>query len=137
MGLPGRRILLVDDDVDTAEILRDVLALRGHTVEIALDGEAALQTIRALRPELVLCDLGLPKLDGLEVAAEVRRDPSLDEVVLVAVTGHARLEDRRRALAGGFDDHVGKPLDARALDRALAATRARAADADPDARTAT
>ena len=121
----ARRILLVDDDLDAAELLRDLLAMRGHEVEVAADGEEALQSIRAARPHLVLCDLGLPKLDGLGVAAEVRRDPALDEVVMVAVTGYARVEDRRAALAVGFDDHVGKPLDRAALDRALAATRAR------------
>ncbi len=121
-----RRILLVDDDIDAAEILRDVLSLRGHLVEIAFDGEEALRSIRAQRPELVLCDLGLPKLDGMAVAAEVRRDPSLDAIVMVALTGYARLEDRHRALAGGFDDHVGKPLDNAALDRALLATRSTA-----------
>jgi CheY-like chemotaxis protein len=123
MATLNRRILLVDDDVDAAEILRDILSMRGHIVDIAFDGEQALRTIRAQRPELVLCDLGLPKLDGMAVAAEVRRDPSLNEIVLVALTGYARTEDRKRALASGFDDHVGKPLDAAALDRALTATR--------------
>src|SRR4051794_22000498 len=104
------RILVVDDDRDTAETLACLLRLFGHDVRIALDGYQAMEIARRVRPRYVLLDLGLPGLDGYQVASRLRQE--LPETIgLIAITGYGCEEDRRRALAAGFDHHFVKPLD--------------------------
>lgn len=110
-----RRVLIVEDNVDAAEMLATVLRLDGHEVRVAHDGVAGLAQARAHRPEVVLCDLGLPGMDGYEVARAVRAEPVLASVYLVALSGYARPEDRERAHAAGFDAHLAKPLAQPAL----------------------
>jgi signal transduction histidine kinase/CheY-like chemotaxis protein len=119
---PGRglRVLVVDDHRDAAESLADVVRMLGHEVEVAFDGESAIEAVRASPPDLVLCDIGLPGLSGYQVAEALRADRRLDGVRLVAVSGYARPEDRQRALDAGFADHLAKPADPDRVLRLLA-----------------
>jgi signal transduction histidine kinase/CheY-like chemotaxis protein len=117
---PARRILLIEDHRDAAGTLRDLLELWGYQVDIAAHGRAGLDAARAAWPDLILCDIGLPGMDGYAVARELRRDPSLAAIPLIAVTGYAQEEDRRRAARAGFDHHLAKPVDAEELHRLLA-----------------
>jgi PAS domain S-box-containing protein len=105
----GRRVLVVDDNVDAAETLRDLLEFSGHAAAVAHDGPAALALARAFAPDAVLCDIGLPGMDGYAVARALRADAALAGVLLVALTGYAQPEDQRRASEAGFDAHLAKP----------------------------
>jgi signal transduction histidine kinase/CheY-like chemotaxis protein len=109
--MEGRRILVVEDNPDAAATMRDFLELSGHEVELACSGADGLEAARLFHPEVVLCDIGLPGMDGFEVAAELRRDPATAGAQLIAVTGYGREEDRRRSKAAGFDLHLTKPVD--------------------------
>jgi two-component system CheB/CheR fusion protein len=104
-----RRILVVEDHVDNAESLRSVLDLEGHAVEVAHDGAQGIAKARAFRPDVVMCDIGLPGMTGYDVAQEMRKDPALRGAFLIALTGYALPEDQRRAMEAGFDAHVSKP----------------------------
>jgi CheY-like chemotaxis protein len=115
----GRRILVVEDNPDAGATLRDFLELSGHQVELASSGADGVEAARHFHPEIVLCDLGLPGMDGFEVAAELRRDPSTADAQLIAVTGYGREEDRRRSKAAGFDLHLTKPVDPAQLRQVL------------------
>ena len=119
-GPAGRRILVVDDSKDTAESLGMILELSGHEVILAYDGEQALALAGEHRPEVVLLDIGLPKVDGYEVARRLRLDPRNEGMLLVAVTGYAKEEDRYRGQAAGFHHHLVKPIDPGALQALLA-----------------
>jgi len=105
------RVLIVDDNVDAAEMLAEVLNELGHEIEVCHDGASALRIAERLRPELALVDIGLPILDGYELAAELRRAPWSSDLKLVAVTGYGQERDRARAREAGFDAHFVKPLD--------------------------
>jgi signal transduction histidine kinase len=107
----GRRILVVEDNPDAGATLRDFLELYGFEVELASNGRAGIEAARQFHPEVVLCDLGLPEIDGFEVAARLRRDPATASARLIAVTGYGREEDRRKSKAAGFDLHLTKPVD--------------------------
>ncbi len=115
----GRSVLVVDDNVDAAESLCDVVAFLGHSVEAVYDGRAALARVRERHPDVVLCDIGLPGMDGYEVARAIRADPTLAGIRLVAVSGYAQPEDRARATNAGFDAHVAKPADPSAIERLI------------------
>ncbi|HSO31972.1 MAG TPA: ATP-binding protein, partial [Labilithrix sp.] len=113
----ARRVLVVDDNLDAAELLAEVLRARGFVVEIAIDGPAALRLAESFRPEIALLDIGLPVMDGYEVARRLRsRD---DAIRLIAVTGYGQDSDRALALAAGFDTHMIKPVQLDALQAAL------------------
>ena len=116
---PHRKILVVEDNADAAATLRDFLELSGHEVELAASGRDGVQAARAFHPEVVLCDLGLPGMDGFQVAAELRRDPSTSSATLIAVTGYGGAEDRRRSKEAGFDLHLTKPVDPARLKAAI------------------
>jgi signal transduction histidine kinase/CheY-like chemotaxis protein len=118
-GGRGRRVLVVDDNVDAAESLCDVVAFLGHTVEAVHDGAAAVARVRERHPDVVLCDIGLPGMDGYEVARAIRAEPGLADVRLVAVSGYAQPEERARARKAGFDAHVAKPADPADIGRLL------------------
>jgi CheY-like chemotaxis protein len=118
---PARRVLVVDDSADTAESLALLLTVQGHEVRTAHDGPAALQAAEAFRPEVIFLDIGLPRMDGYEVARRLRGQMGLRDATLVAVTGYGQEEDRRRAEEAGFDAHLVKPADPGALERLLAA----------------
>jgi PAS domain S-box-containing protein len=105
----SHRVLVIDDNEDAATSLRDVLELSGHRVRVALDGPAGLAAAREFDPEVVICDIGLPRMDGYEVARKLRSDARLRRAWLVAMTGYAAPEDLERARAAGFDRHVAKP----------------------------
>jgi signal transduction histidine kinase/DNA-binding response OmpR family regulator len=111
----SHRILLVDDNVDGAASLAMLLRELGHEVEVAHDGAAALEAVGDFEPEVVLLDIGLPGMDGYEVARRLRRQPGLKDLPLVALTGYGQEEDRRRSREAGFDLHLVKPLDLDAL----------------------
>ncbi len=107
----GRHVLLVDDHADSRMLVRELLELEGHTVSEAEDGPSGLARARELRPEVVLLDIGLPGLDGYEVARALRSTEEGRDLVLIAVTGYGLDEDRRKALEAGFDEHLVKPVD--------------------------
>ena len=119
----GLHVLVVDDNVDAAESLAVLLEMTGHAVRLAYDGPSALQAVIAHRPDLVLLDIGLPGLDGFEVAQKIRRQASLSDIVLVALTGYGQDGDRQRALDVGFDYHLVKPADFGAIEQILATVR--------------
>jgi signal transduction histidine kinase/ActR/RegA family two-component response regulator len=116
----AQRILVVDDNADAVEGLRMLLELKGQVVATAPDGPAALREVERLRPEVVFLDLGLPGMDGFEVARRIRRMPRGETVYLVAVTGWGQEEDKARSREAGFDEHLTKPVDLARLDAALA-----------------
>lgn len=115
-----RRVLLIEDNLDAAETLAELLGLAGHEVETAHDGPAGFQKALSSRPDVVVCDIGLPGMNGYDVARAMRAEPSLAATVLVALTGYARPEDRQQALQAGFDHHLAKPLGLRELESLLA-----------------
>jgi signal transduction histidine kinase len=123
----SRRVLVIEDSPDAAESMRMLLALSGHQVEVAPTGVRGMERAREFRPEVVLCDLGLPGgMDGYAVARAMRQDPELSASLLIATTGYGQAEDQRRCREAGFDAHLTKPVDFSELQRLLAATPARA-----------
>jgi signal transduction histidine kinase/CheY-like chemotaxis protein len=114
-----RRVLLVEDNVDGARSLAEVLSLAGHDVHVAADGPSGLDAARQLLPDAVVLDLGLPGLDGYEVARRLRSDPSFSGTLLVALSGWAGREERARALEAGIDHHLVKPFPAGRLSELL------------------
>jgi two-component system CheB/CheR fusion protein len=119
---PGARlrVLVVEDNADCAQALAILLRLGAHQVLIAPDGPAALEAARGFRPDVVLLDIGLPRMDGYEVARRLRALEGLERVTLVAVTGYGQDKDRRRARKAGFDHHLVKPVEATVLRDLLA-----------------
>jgi len=117
-----KRILLADDNRDAAESLAIILRLEGHEVEVAYDGAVALESFALKRPDVVLLDIGMPKINGYEVAKEIRARPEGREVLLIAITGWAQDSDRARSRAAGFDHHLTKPVEPEALIELLAPT---------------
>jgi len=115
-----RRVLIIEDNVDAAESMRDVLALAEHEVAVAHDGPAGLAKARELHPEVVLGDLGLPGLDGFEVARALRSDEAFKGTFLVALSGYTQPEDVSRATRAGFDAHLAKPPNLQKLEELLA-----------------
>ena len=114
------KILVVDDNVDLVQMLAMVLESAGHDVRKALDGRSAIAVAASYRPDVVLLDLGMPVMDGLEVAREFRRNPEMANVRLVALTGWGQVQDRRKTEEAGFDYHLTKPTDAEQLEGLLA-----------------
>jgi PAS domain S-box-containing protein len=112
-----RRIVIVEDNADSSETLMVLLTELGHDVRTANNAETAVEVARRFHPELMLVDIGLPGVNGHELARRLRRTPGLESVVLVAVTGYGRAEDRRASLEAGFDEHWVKPIDLAALSR--------------------
>jgi CheY-like chemotaxis protein len=117
-------MLVVDDNEDAAELLAAVLASKGHEVEVANDGVAAIDRALAFRPRVILLDIGLPEIDGYAVARRIRSEASLQGCVIIAVSGYGQAEDRRRAREAGFDEHLVKPVDLEELWTVLAARTA-------------
>jgi signal transduction histidine kinase/CheY-like chemotaxis protein len=117
----ARRVLVVEDHLDTSETLRDLLELSGFEVQIAGSGAEGVAAARQFHPDVVLCDLGLPGMNGYEVASTLRRDPATAAARLIALTGYGGEEDRRRSHEAGFDIHLTKPVDPGLLRRLLSA----------------
>lgn len=114
-----RRLLVVDDNQDAARSLAMLLRVQGHDVMVSHDGPSALQVGETFHPEMVFLDLGMPGMDGYEVARRFRRHPGLQHVVLTALTGWGQTEDRRRTAEAGFDHHLVKPAEITELDRVI------------------
>ncbi|HYD58362.1 MAG TPA: response regulator [Burkholderiales bacterium] len=118
-----RRVLVVDDNIDSANSIAMLLSHAGHEVKVAHDGLKALELARSARPEFVFLDLGLPKLDGFEVARALRREPALAGVRIIAVTGYGQESDRAKAIEAGIDQHIVKPADPAFIESLLGARR--------------
>jgi CheY-like chemotaxis protein len=121
----ARRILLVEDDADTREALKTLLELSGHQVAVAADGGEAVAHVVAYRPDVALVDIGLPEIDGNEVARRIRAQLGAGGIFLVALTGYGGEAEEELARAAGFDAHFTKPVELSRLDRLLR-TRGRA-----------
>jgi len=119
-SLSGSRILVVDDNKDSADSLGMLLRLKGNEIRTAHDGLEAVQLAETFRPQLVLLDIGLPRLNGYDVARQIRQQPWGQSAILVALTGWGQDEDRRRSQEAGFNFHVVKPVDLSALEILLA-----------------
>jgi CheY-like chemotaxis protein/two-component sensor histidine kinase len=118
----SRRVLVVEDNRDAAESLRLLLELQGHVVAVAHSGPEGVTEALRWRPDVVLCDIGLPGLDGYGVAGALRRDAATAKARLIALTGYGREEDRSKARAAGFDEHLVKPAAPEELQRLLASS---------------
>jgi two-component system, OmpR family, response regulator len=110
-----RRILVVEDNLDAVHSLTVLLRELGHEVEFAINGYAALEIARQLKPEVVLLDIGLPGMDGFELCRRLKREPAFAAARVIAVTGYGQEPYRERALAAGCDAYLVKPLDPKAL----------------------
>jgi CheY-like chemotaxis protein len=115
----GTRVLVVDDSVDSAETLAELLKIWGHDVRLAHDGPGAVAAARDYRPEVVILDIGLPGMDGFAVAAQLRKE-GIGGRMLVALTGYGEKQDRDKARQVGFDHHLVKPIDPDTLQKLLA-----------------
>jgi CheY-like chemotaxis protein len=113
------RVLVIEDNPDAAETLCDLLALFGHEAEIAMSGPAGLEMARSRQPDVALCDIGLPEMDGYAVARRLRADPSTASIRLVALTGYGRQADCDEAAAAGFEMHLTKPVGPEVLKQLL------------------
>ena len=118
--LKPRRVLVVDDNRDAAESMGILLKLLGADVHVAYGGAEALEALPAYRPDVVILDIGMPGMDGYEVARRIRQQPEFQKVTLIALTGWGQDEDRRRSHTAGFDYHLIKPADIDALQALLA-----------------
>jgi signal transduction histidine kinase/ActR/RegA family two-component response regulator len=123
IDIPPKHILVVDDNADAADSLADLLKLDGHSTEVVYTARDAIARATSTRPQVILLDIGLPDMDGYEVAARLR--PILQSTQLIALTGYGQADDIRQASAAGFDAHVIKPVDFATLARILSAFEAR------------
>jgi PAS domain S-box-containing protein/excisionase family DNA binding protein len=121
--LSACRILAVDDNSDSVDSLGTILRFLGADVQVAYDGPSALERVKIFRPSVILMDLGMPGMDGCEVARLIRQEPENRKVVLIAMTGWGEEEDRRRSREAGFDHHLVKPIDLSALQALLASLK--------------
>jgi CheY-like chemotaxis protein len=117
----GCRVVVVDDNLDAAEMLAHSLKMLGHQTWIAHDGVAGLALLREVKPDVALVDLGLPVMDGYELAAQIRLEPALATLRLWALTGYSGVEERQRTREAGFHEHLVKPITLDRLDSLLRA----------------
>jgi CheY-like chemotaxis protein len=117
---PACKILVADDSRDTTDSWAMLLTMVGHDVRTASDGEEAVEVAQAFRPDVVLLDIGMPRLNGYDAARRIRQEPWGSEMVLVACSGWAQEEDRKRSHEAGFNVHFVKPLDLAVLQKLLA-----------------
>lgn len=115
----SRRVLLIDDNVDAAESLAQLLTLSGHNARTAGDGAQAMLVAQEFEPEVVFCDLGLPGMNGYELARELRALPFGRDIVLAALTGYGQPSDREKTAKAGFDAHLVKPVDPSVIESFL------------------
>jgi CheY-like chemotaxis protein len=113
---PFRKILVVDDNLDQVRSLALLLRHRGHVVDYAINGIAALLLLQRFKPDIVLLDLGLPDTHGAELARQIRQNPDLADTKILAITGRSGEAERERALAAGCEWFLQKPLDPKVLD---------------------
>ncbi len=124
---PPLRVLVVDDDADTRDTTACLLRMWGHRADTAGDGAAALALAGSLVPDVVVLDVGLPRMDGYRVARQLREQPALADVFVLCMTGFARETDRALALEAGCDEHWPKPVDPERLRKLLASRPRRVA----------
>ena len=117
---PSRNVLVIEDNREAADILATYLRLRGHTVHVAYDGDSGLEVALRERPEVIVCDIGLPAMDGYALARALRNAPLLANCLLVAVTGYGELRDKDRGQEAGFDHYLVKPADPEEIAELLA-----------------
>lgn len=117
------RVLVVDDNVDAAHMLKSLLNLSGHEVSVAFSAEECLANVATLAPDACILDIGLPNMDGYELARRLRADSATRSLYLIALTGYGQHSDRQKALSAGFDDHMTKPAEVKILEEALARAR--------------
>jgi CheY-like chemotaxis protein len=117
---PSLRVLVVDDNIDAAQTIGMLLQAKGHEVRTAYNGPAALEAAVDFQPTVVLLDIGLPGLDGLEVAKRLRKQIGSRNAVLIAMTGYGQEADRERSLVAGFDHHLVKPIHFEKVQEILA-----------------
>jgi CheY-like chemotaxis protein len=120
------RVLVVDDNTDAAQLLADTVGAMGYVTRVAHDGPTALHVAEEFTPEIAMLDIGLPVMDGYELARRLREIPALAGLHLIAVTGYGQSEDRRRSQEAGFDAHLVKPVQPEQLAPLLAEQRDRA-----------
>jgi CheY-like chemotaxis protein len=130
----GHRVLVVDDNQDAADSLAILLRLHGHDVRVAHSGAAALKAVETDSPDAIFLDIGMPDLDGYEVARRLRARPESERVILAALTGWGQQADRRRSLEAGFNHHIIKPPEAKALDAVFRDVKRRQRRSDVDGR---
>jgi CheY-like chemotaxis protein len=118
--MAGERILIVDDNATNLKLVAYLMRANGYDVETALDAESALEALRMHRPEVILMDIQLPGIDGLELTRQLKADPSTRDIVIIAVTAYAMKGDQDKALLAGCDDYITKPIDTRALPEQIA-----------------
>ena len=128
--LPPRRVLVVDDNRDGADSLGMLLRFLGAETYVVYDGQSALDVLPSFRPSVVLLDLGMPGLDGYEVARRIHSRPEYRDVTLIALTGWGQDEDRRRTRLAGFDRHLTKPADVGTLEAVLVGAEHKMGDAE-------
>jgi len=116
---PKCRIVVADDNADSAASLAMMLRILGHEVQTAHDGQQAVELAETFRPDVMLLDIGMPRMDGYEAAQHLRKNPELGRVILIALTGWGQDDDKRRAEEAGFNHHVTKPIDLAALQSLL------------------
>jgi two-component system CheB/CheR fusion protein len=114
--------MVIDDNLDAANALRYLLENDGHEVKVAVDGSAGLAVARQFKPDFLLLDIGLPNLNGYEIARRMRQDETLRHVTIIAITGYGQSNDRARALAAGFDHHMTKPVEFHTLQKLFRVT---------------
>jgi signal transduction histidine kinase/CheY-like chemotaxis protein len=127
------RIVLIEDNVDASDSLKGLLQMVGHEVFVAFDGRAGVALVEETKPHIVLCDIGLPELDGYQVIAKLREAATSAMPVMIALTGYGQSTDRTRSLAEGFDHYLTKPVDIEALLRLIAGEGERASRLPKDA----
>ena len=120
-AVQGRRVLIVEDNVDSADTMQILLQLSGYDARAAYDGTSALSIAREFKPHAVLLDIGLPRKDGYEVARELRALPETRTALLVALTGFGQEDDKERATRAGFDAYQVKPVEPAAIEKLLEA----------------
>lgn len=125
--MAGERILIVDDNATNLKLVAYLMKANGYTVDTALDAESAIEAIRHHRPDVILMDIQLPGIDGLELTRRLKADPATRDIVIIAVTAYAMKGDQTKALAAGCDDYITKPIDTRALPETIARHLARRA----------
>jgi len=116
----ARRVLVVDDNEDAAASLAEWLGDLGHVVEVAHDGPAALAKLESFSPDIALLDIGLPLMDGYELARRIRHEPRLSGIRLVSITGYGMQSDKMRAKEAGFDLHLVKPVELVVIEKVIA-----------------
>jgi len=118
--MPGERILIVDDNATNLKLVAYLMRAHGYDVDSALDAEGAIEAIGRRRPEVILMDIQLPGIDGLELTRRLKADPRTRDIIIIAVTAYAMKGDQDKAIAVGCDDYITKPIDTRALPDTIA-----------------